>query len=202
MSTENGKHQHGPRDDPNAPLEQPLTAEGEATYAVEEPDEPVNPDEATRAETAAARQVLSMPRRPARPYKGPRSIAIMLLVLGMVIFMGSYAISWALRIREQNQQGDLRKLDEREVMSTWQAEYKLRKWGPNATTEPPGTIYPPLTPEERSKYNALKAKFGGQVQPFKPDALQQAFINDVLMLRPEGTTQPATGPGTGPTPGP
>jgi hypothetical protein len=88
------------------------------------------------------------------------------------------------------------------VMSKWQAEYKLRKWGANATTEPPGEIYPPLTPEERSKYNALKAKFGAEVKPFKPDENQQAFINDVLMLRPEGTTQPATAPGTQPAAGP
>src|SRR5687768_16386466 len=113
MSTENSKHQEqegggaAPQDEPRTPL----VGDSEATYPVDEPDEPVNPDEKTQAETAAARHVLSSPRRPARPYKGPRSIAIMLLVLGLVIFMGSYAISWALRIREQNQKGDLRKLD-------------------------------------------------------------------------------------------
>src|SRR5687767_4743712 len=121
MSKENGKYPTQGDGEPGVPVDESrpsAEAGAEGTIPVDEPDEPVNPDEKTRAEITAARHALSSPRMGRRPYKGPRSIAIMLLVVGMIIFMGAYAISWALRLREQNQKGDLRKLEEREVMST------------------------------------------------------------------------------------
>src|SRR4051794_37565847 len=117
MASENGQHSDHSATE-TAAAEQMESAEQQI---IQEPDEPVNPDAATQAETEAAREGLYRTRSPRKRWKAPRSITIMLVVIAMVMAVGIYALQWALRMGENNDKGELRALEEREVMSGIQA---------------------------------------------------------------------------------
>lgn len=160
---------------------------------VDDPDVPADPDEPTRAQTFAARAALASARGPRRRYRGPWSIPMLLLVIGLMAAMGVYGLVWFTRLQEKNDRADLRNLQERAVMAGWRAEYKrlrARQLPPElADSEPPGRGYDPLTPAERARYEGLLARFG---QQFKPDEGQQAFIREAESL--QARFAPNTGP--------
>jgi hypothetical protein len=160
---------------------------------LDDPDEPQHPDEATRAGVEAARIALR-PSAPRRPYKGPRSISIMLLILGLIVAVGVYGIQWALRMHDKNEHYDLRELEERDVMAGWQQKYVRLKFGPDSDVAPPGKVWEPLKPDERARAEALRARFGSQ---FKPDEKQRMLIDEVEALQAQ-RGPPASGPGTMP----
>lgn len=146
---------------------------------IDDPDEPVNPDESTRAETEAARAALTS-TAPRRKYRGPQSILIMLFVVATVIATGIYAVVWYERIKEADDRGDLRRLEEREVMAKFQRRSKVLKFGPDSDVVPAGLVYEPLTPLERGTMRRLQQRFGaGQ---FKPDDKQNMFVREVREL--------------------
>jgi hypothetical protein len=159
-------------------------ADGSAADAiVDDLDVPENPDEGTRAGAEAARLAVAS-TAPRRRYRGPRSILIMLFVLALVMVTGVYALFWYQRIKEQDDRGDLRKLEEREVMVRFQrraAELKQGFYPPDAKVVlPAGIVFEPLAADEVGRMRQLQRRFpGGQ---YKPDAKQAMLIQEVHEL--------------------
>lgn len=199
MASENGRHPELGMEDTSGTVDEGADQPAE-TQIVEEPDEPVNPDDRTRAETEAARASLSYARGPRKKYKGPRSLSIMLLVVGMVIAVGIYAFQWALRMSEKNERNaginELKELEERDTMATVQAKlvpYKTaalraKVGDPELIWRPPGREFKGLAPEEKARMQDLLSKFGSQ---FKPDEKEQQQIDEARMIdvthsRPSG----------------
>ena len=160
---------------------------------VDDPDVPADPDERTRAEIEAAQSALYAPAASRRRHKGPRSIALLLLVIATVIGLGVYVVYWFDQMRVRNEQIQLRELEKRHVMSGWQQRYKVLRFGPDSDVQPPGVVYRPLAPGERARYDVLIKQYGTQ---FEPTDIERRLIDETKGL--QAMMQPATGPATSP----
>ena len=158
---------------------------------VDDPDVPADPDDRTRAETEAAQSALYAPAAGRRRYKGPRSIALLLLVIVTVFGLGVYAVVWSDRLRMKNERIQLRELEKRHVMSEWQQRYRVLRFGPDSDVQPPGVVYKPLALGERARYDALIKQYGTQ---FEPTDIERRLIDETKGL--QATLQPATEPTT------
>jgi len=168
----------------------------------EEADVPAEPDEQTAASAEAAYNAVHYGRPDTRRFRKPRSIALLLLVVGGIVGLGAYAVVWSDNLRVKNEKIRLRVLEERHVMSTWQqknAEVKQQQMDrvmPGMKIAPANSIYQPLNPQEKAAYDALYAKYGKQ---FEPDENEKVLIEETRnLLSQMPSTAPATAPATNP----
>ncbi|QOV88543.1 hypothetical protein [Humisphaera borealis] len=166
---------------------------------VDDLDTPAHPDEKTIAETEAAFAALHYSGdKGRRKYRGPRSVVILVLVLLGIVGLGIYAVIWSDHLRQKNEKIELRVLEERHVMATWQQRNNeirqkiYERSFPGEKIAPANSIYKPLSASDKALYDARMAQYGTQ---FEPDANQKALIEETKKLveqfRPP-TTSPAT----------
>lgn len=167
--------------EPTAGLSEPQLG-GDESPIVDDPDEPLHPDEQTVAETEAA-QVSLHSNAPRRKYKAPRSLSIMVLVVAMIMTLGVYVIYWANGLLESREKNQLITLEARDFLSRWEQLY-LKARGFRAA----GEEHAPLSVEERGQLETLKQKYGSL---YKPDAQQLQFVEEVRRYLPPPTTEPA-----------
>jgi hypothetical protein len=165
----------------------------DGAQVVDDPDEPVHPDAGTRAEVEAAQAALHAPASARRPYRAPRSMLYLALVIAGVLGLGIYAVVWSDHLRVKNEKIELRELQRRHVMSGWQQKGLILRFGPNPNVQPSGVVYKPLTPAEATRYDALLKQHGTQ---FEPNDVERDVIEDVRRLEAvfAAATQPAAGP--------
>lgn len=160
----------------------------------DDPDVPVNPDEQTVAETQAAYEAVHYSALSGqKKYRGPRSIAILVLVILGILGLGVYAVIWSDHLRQKNEKIELRVLEERHVMSTVQQrnqdirqrQYELSY--PGQKLAPANNVYRPLDAQEKALFDRRLAEYGTQ---FEPNENQKALIEETKKLIAAST--PAT----------
>ncbi|HEX8911884.1 MAG TPA: hypothetical protein VF796_05960 [Humisphaera sp.] len=192
---------HGPEDETRRTAADPVSAstdagpaggaaDAPAPFAVDDPDEPTNPDEATRANVEAARAAL---RRRSGGFRPPRgrmgTIALVVIILCTMTMLG-YGIWFFMGIKNESEVARLKHLELQDYVSVRQQEY-TRLTGLVAA----GQIHPVLTPAQRAQLAELKQAYGSQFNP-ATDA-EAIEIDGLLALarsatRSAAATQPAS----------
>lgn len=189
----------------DAPAEDTATAyapPAEEPAVIDDPDTPIHPDEQTVAETEAAYEAIQVEGgiAPVRKYEKPRSILILVLVVLGIFGLGVYAVIWSDHLRQKNEKIELREIQRRHVMSQWQQrnfEIRQRQYElafPGEKIAPANSIYKPLSPSEKSRYDGLMALYGSQ---FEPNENEKALIAETNKLIE--ANRPATRPATAET---